>query len=772
MKSEFLYLITLIISLTLVGCSTAPTPTPTAAPTATPSPLPTTPPTPTAIPPTPTPEIPIDLVSRESLLATLEDLTAIQPYSGWRTSATEGEAEARDYITRRLDEFSYLHDLGLEVTEQSFRVFCTTEQWETRLHLTVGGEEIEVPADGQRGASSDVGLALRFDSDGAASDTERNPVEAEGPIVVFHSYIEINEAAPEDVEGKIVFLDYAAIDRQVLDTFEMTQPIVQNLLALHPAGIVMVTTFSNEPGESHGTSAGDGSWFTYVPITQQTPAIPTLHARMEDMALTGINSWDDLSQITNARITWDADVISPAESANVIARIPGADSSQAMLLGAHVDSPNNPGALDNGSGSAVLLEVARVLNEAQIQPATDLYLTWFGSEEIGLFGSAFFANTHQDLLDRMTAMMVIDMLSHPLDGLNAEITLKTRSYDLQGDDRLLWPDFIAQSVTQWGIDTAPTDSYDQRSDHAAFAGFGVPNAHMIYEGPSMSRYNLAYATHVHDPYDTVDLAREMGDAFEEMTQVALLAVLEGGWHPADFDVTPSSDRRIVFIASHTEEALSTPAGFTDLGQTFAMSGYDVDVIPYGQPVTPADLADADIAVALPLHDYPGQRTDTTIYDETWSEEEIDTLDDYVAGGGLLVLTNSAHRIGYAGRVRDPNEDWRDVNALANRFGVSYGFSTFFDDRVWTEGESPLVEGVSFVRIVPGNGIPFRMETGEVLARSDGRPVIGLVSHGDGEVLVLADLGLLADNRSDWHRITLWQNLAEYARTRGEAASTQ
>ena len=34
----------------------------------------------------------------------------------------------------------------------------------------------------------------------------------------------------------------------------------------------------------------------------------------------------------------------------------------------------------------------------------------------------------------------------------------------------------------------------------------------------------------------------------------------------------------------------TPTSFTDLGMALAMEGFDVDLIPYGQPVTRADLA--------------------------------------------------------------------------------------------------------------------------------------------------------------------------------------
>ena len=43
------------------------------------------------------PETALEMISLDSLLGFVEDLTAIQPYSGWRNSASSGEREALDY---------------------------------------------------------------------------------------------------------------------------------------------------------------------------------------------------------------------------------------------------------------------------------------------------------------------------------------------------------------------------------------------------------------------------------------------------------------------------------------------------------------------------------------------------------------------------------------------------------------------------------------------------------------------------------------------------
>ena len=138
MKPKLFYILTTVAVLALVGCSTSPSPTPTPVPpaTATSAPPPTsapkveeTPPLtsvePTSPPvePTPLPGDPFEFVSQDSLFAFMEDLTAIQPYSGWRNSGTEGEAEAMDYVAERLGDRRdrRRHQLGARITEQMGR---------------------------------------------------------------------------------------------------------------------------------------------------------------------------------------------------------------------------------------------------------------------------------------------------------------------------------------------------------------------------------------------------------------------------------------------------------------------------------------------------------------------------------------------------------------------------------------------------------------------------------------------------------------------------
>jgi hypothetical protein len=167
MKHTIFVLISWLMMLALIvsGCVSTPLPQP-----ATPLPTYTTQP----IEPLPTAEIVVtpkglsansyQLVSQDSLFNYLTALTSIQSYSGWRNSATEGEAEALDYVADQLKQFEYLNEAGLTIERQDFHVFLATELWETRLDVKIAGQEVEIRADGLRGHRDIIKRALQANS--------------------------------------------------------------------------------------------------------------------------------------------------------------------------------------------------------------------------------------------------------------------------------------------------------------------------------------------------------------------------------------------------------------------------------------------------------------------------------------------------------------------------------------------------------------------------------------------------------------------------------
>ena len=79
-----------------------------------------------------------------------------------------------------------------------------------------------------------------------------------------------------------------------------------------------------------------------------------------------------------------------------------------IVIGGHIDSagPDIPGANDDGSGCAVVMELARVLGKRQNE-STIVFCCWGGEEE-GLRGSKYFVD-HFSMIDSVVLMLQVDM---------------------------------------------------------------------------------------------------------------------------------------------------------------------------------------------------------------------------------------------------------------------------------------------------------------------------------------------------------------------------
>jgi hypothetical protein len=90
--------------------------------------------------------------------------------------------------------------------------------------------------------------------------------------------------------------------------------------------------------------------------------------------------------------------------ANVIARLPGSGTGHAVLLSAHYDTvTESPGAADDGTGVAVLLETARALSH-RAAPSNDLIFLFTDGEEYGLIGAEAFVSQYKPA-DLITAAL-------------------------------------------------------------------------------------------------------------------------------------------------------------------------------------------------------------------------------------------------------------------------------------------------------------------------------------------------------------------------------
>jgi carboxypeptidase Q len=126
----------------------------------------------------------------------------------------------------------------------------------------------------------------------------------------------------------------------------------------------------------------------------KTPKLPGVELAAEDYRrLARLAKLGEVKIEIDSRVHFeDAD----HNAYNILADIPGRDSRAGYVLaGAHLDSwVAGDGAADNGAGSAVVMEAARILAGLAVQPRRTIRFALWAGEEEGLLGSAAYVEKH------------------------------------------------------------------------------------------------------------------------------------------------------------------------------------------------------------------------------------------------------------------------------------------------------------------------------------------------------------------------------------------
>jgi hypothetical protein len=144
------------------------------------------------------------------------------------------------------------------------------------------------------------------------------------------------------------------------------------------------------------------------------------------------------------------------------------------------------------------------------------------------------------------------------------------------------------------------------------------------------------------------------------------------------------------------------------------------------------------------------------------------LQDYLAQGGFLVVTNSSCTYAIKRCTDDPNEDTKALNALLEPLGARFTLGLGpADDIALAVAEHPLTENATYLNYYRYEGVPFKLTQGLELVRSSAKPVVALLDSGSagGQVLVIADLGILQLDKKGAKNLDFLKNIARYARER-------
>lgn len=158
--------------------------------------------------------------------------------------------------------------------------------------------------------------------------------------------------------------------------------------------------------------------------------------------------------------------IGSTEVQNVIAES-RADAARVVMLGGHLDSVHDgPGMNDNGSGTAALLEVARVMREQH--PSIPVRFAFWAGEEFGSLGSRDYVESVSPAeREEITAYLNFDMLGSP----NYVPFVYDAPSAAPGSKGIT--DFLVDFLEDAGIGAEPKD-LGSSSDHASFDGVGIP----------------------------------------------------------------------------------------------------------------------------------------------------------------------------------------------------------------------------------------------------------------------------------------------------------
>lgn len=202
---------------------------------------------------------------------------------------------------------------------------------------------------------------------------------------------------------------------------------------------------------------------------------------------------------TGVTVRLSADMIAERRrTRNVIAESRTGRASNVVVIGAHLDSvQRGPGINDNGSGSAVVLEVAEQI--ARTKPRNRLRFVWWGAEELGLLGSRHYVQRLSPAARRQIALYLnADMVGSP--------NFARFVYD--GDASSAPPGSAAIERVFTGYFRSRGIEYRETglgggSDHASFAAAGIPIGGLFTgaDGRKSADEATAFGGSAGQPYD-------------------------------------------------------------------------------------------------------------------------------------------------------------------------------------------------------------------------------------------------------------------------------
>jgi hypothetical protein len=499
-----------------------------------------------------------------------------------RRAGTEAALDAGRWIGARFEQ------LGLEPAGENGTWF----------------QEFEVPLQARDGGGSSVGhegktfqgpsqVVPLFCSAGG---------EFEGPLAWVGYGIHAPDLGRDDYDGRKVGGAIAVMLRGVPD-----QPPAVPAQAKHAETVVSAPSWEGHgsiffkvmTAKRQGARAvllvqspddRDGALMSFDASRQAQSGIPAL--MISSSTDTALRAGDAGSPPPRARIVADVRR-GKGPATNVLARLRGRSRGRTVVIGAHYDhlgrggdgslAPDEQGQIhngadDNASGSAAVLEMARILKAGRELEGDVVFALWSG-EELGLLGSEYWAQHPTVALRNVRANLNLDMVGRAGDGELSVLGVGTaRAFE----------DWMEPAGRAAGLDLQLNKSGQGvgGSDHQSFIKRSIPALHLF----------SGVHTDYHKPSDDVerfesDGARRVTDLGVELVRRMLSARSLAWVEPEREPASPGAAARAGPAGSRVW--FGTVPEYTYEGRGLLLSGTSA-----GSPAEKAGLIAGDVLIQV------------------------------------------------------------------------------------------------------------------------------------------------------------------------------
>ena len=410
-------------------------------------------------------------INEENIKNIVEELSS-EKYNG-RLIGTKGNKLATDYIVDEFKRMGLKNPEGLKGYEQTYRQNVRFTNTSPKLLVLDNNDKIK--------------REYKYIED--FSVVTYNSLlsikgEARGTGIVLKNVDELSKKR-EKFEGKIILVPKELLKREGFR--EIGLSIIEN--KLNVKGIIVEVDVEKKKNST-------------FPVAPNAPPVDPFSDNGAILFTTEEESFAELVKSVEDKreIYMHADYsIENVKGSNVIGIIEGTDDSlkdEHVIIGAHFDHVGdnkdgsyNPGALDNASGTASMIEIAKTIMRNKIQPKKTIVFIAFNGEEEGLYGSYHYVENPLYTLNNKTVMINLDMV-----GSKRKVPLEVVSSDSR--DIEIRDEFLRLGKE---LGLRVKSGVSQGSDHVPFTDKGVKSVCLI---------NMDLESGYHTPVDTKDKVDE------------------------------------------------------------------------------------------------------------------------------------------------------------------------------------------------------------------------------------------------------------------------